>query len=518
MEKLRKKLFWLIPLAIVLVGLAILYIINLQRFTAPPTEDWSRDLPIATIDGYHDPQVEVNEGQVDIIYSQNKELVKKSFDSDLREIKEEPIPTKVDSWDDFYVYKDKVFYFDEEKIMNGATTEVIAEAELFHPANDQIYYAKGQDIFALNLNTNDTQKVVGVSHPVQEIQSSDNYLLVYTNNLNRGQLTFFEKQENDQYKEVISKEVNVGASNKINQMVFTSDQNKIYLGVSAESQSSQNKQFFFLYSEFSIQNPEIELVDLKPYDPVTKGPLENISQFELRPVDGGLEVLFRSVGFTYTDTNDNQAMNIYSMLIGDNSEITVERRSNNYALASAPFFFGDEAVGWKEIADQNQYQLKLASSNPNVVEQAEKTSVEEYLVGFGMSIGSLSTSVFLLYFMIVWTIIPIVYLGVVSLFYRYKDRNRDMNNNPWILYLGVLIYVAGALVMRDHLFPANAYLHAPDYIKFAGNDFFFILLFALFSLISVKLIKRDWGVIGKYSYFLGIQYLLYIVVLGPFYF
>ncbi|QHS21656.1 hypothetical protein GWK91_01225 [Virgibacillus sp. MSP4-1] len=521
MKGLRQKLFWIIPFLIILTGFILLFVTNLQRFTAPPAEGWSRGLEVAKMDGFHDPQVEADKSGMDLYFLRDGSIHHVSYDTDFSKKGEDVIPVDRERVDSFYVYGDRVYYFDEGSIINGKTGEGIDEAEIFHRGEEGIiYYSQGQNVFQFNLKTEEKKKIFSASHPFEEIQVSGPYVLVYTSDLNEGILSIFKYQEQEKsYTEFTQTTVDVGMSNRMNEMVFTAGKDKLHLAVSAETQSKQNKDFYFFYSSVDTDQPEIELVELEPKDPVTQTPLQEISQFQLRTdEEGTLEVLFRSAGFTFTDTNDEQAMNAYHMKLGPDQNLKVERRSNTYSLTSRPFFIGGEAIGWKDRMDGSEYQLLMSSSHPNMIEKTNHRSLNEYLIAFGISIGDLSTAAFILYLVLILILIPVLYFGVTALYYRWKGNRDGLEQNPKVFYGGVIVYTLGALLLRNHLFPDNAYAMAPGYISFPGNDLVFILGFSLLSLVSILLVKRDWGLIGKYSYFIGLQFLFYVLFLGPYYF
>ncbi|SEU03645.1 hypothetical protein SAMN05421676_11556 [Salinibacillus kushneri] len=519
MKAFRQKLFWIIPLLIVIIGFVVLFFTNLYRFTAPPADDWSRGLEITTIDGFHEPQVEETKDGTNLYFLRDGAINRISYDSDFTKVDEEVIPTEGDRIEDFYVNGDTVFYFNEGEIINGRTGEIIDEADIFERGQEgNILYSSDQKVYNLETNAKEPQQIAPVSHPIEHIQSSGPYVLVYAINGNEGTLTIFEKMNNE-YKRLTQTNINVGISNKMNDIVFTSEEEQLHLAVSAETESNQNKEFYFFHSTLNAENPDINLKEIEPYDPVTQAPLEEISQFRLRPAENGaIEVLFRSAGFTFTDSNDEQAMNVYLMRLENDNSITVERRSNTYALTSNPFFIGEDAVGWKDRIDGTQYKLLMASNQPDMIEKAKDRSANEYLIAFGMTIGNLSTAAFILYLALLLIIIPIIYLGGTALYYRWKGKGEELDNHPKILYGGIIVYIIGALLFRHHLFPDNAYNLAPIYINFPGNSMVYIVGFAILSFISIKLIKKDWGLIGKYSYFIGLQFLLYVMFLGPYYF
>ncbi|MCU9614708.1 hypothetical protein OEV98_14285 [Caldibacillus lycopersici] len=516
MNTFRHKLYWLIPLFLILVALMILYCINLQRFTSSPQDHWSREYKLRTIDSYNTPQVIHEKDHTELYFVTDGKLIKQVLDSNYNIVSEETVDAEISTVKDFYIYDDQLVLFKDDSLIDGKTKEKLADATLFQRGiNENIYYAKNQDIYTLNVMTKEKKKLLEVSHPVENIRPTDDLLLIYSSNLNIGTFSIYQLKDNNQYELILQDEINVGASNKLNQMELTEDGNVVHLAVTAESQLSTNKMYYFYYDSFDIHHPTIELTRIQPTDPVTNQPLENLSQIQLRTVDDSLEVLFRSVGFTFKDTNDNMAMNIYSMSLND-GKAQVRKLSDTYSLSQEPMFLTKDAVLWKE-STQQQYNLMLASSNENIIEKTKKITGNELLIAFGITISNIATSAFVAFIISFWLIIPIVYLFVVHLIYRFKDRRRDLNSNNLVFYVGVLTYLVAVLLSRNLLFPENSYVTAPAYISFSGNSFVYILLFAIIALVSVQLIKREWGTIGKYMYFIGIQYLCYLIFLGPFY-
>ncbi len=517
MKTFRHKLFWLIPLTIIIVSLAILYFINLQRFTAPPSENWSRELKIATIDSFYAPQVESKDETTHLYYVEDGNLKAAKYDSNYDLIERNTILTKP-KLEDFYVYQDNIILYNDGAILDGATNEELDQATLFQRGtNEQLFYAKGQEVYSLNIETTESNKLFNVAHPIEKIQAVEDLILVYSSNLNRGSFSIYRKTDENTYKQLLQEDINIGVSNQINQIELTAHDQTVYVAVTGESQSTENKKFYFFYSSFPIDDSTVELTQVQPMDPVTNRPLDNLSHVKLRIVDGKLQALFRSVGFTFKDTNDKHAMNIYSINFTGDADSVVQH-SNTYSVSSDPMYFGENAVLWKESSGQQKYDLFLSSTSEKIMEQTRSKTMEEYLVAFGISISNLATSAFVLLLVMGWLLIPIVYLIIANIIYRIKGRNHDMNESNLVFFIGVILFVIGALLMRNFLFPTNGYSTAPSYITFGGSSIIYILLFAAIALISVLLVKREWGTIGKYAYFIGIQYLCYLLFLGPFYF
>src|SRR5690606_37076242 len=128
MKKIRTKLYWIIPLLIMAISIGILYFVNLERFTAPPNEKWSKSLQIATIDSYYNPQVVADSENNHLYYSEEHQLVHKKFDQDYRIVQEDTILTS-GSWDDFYVYQNEVILYKDGKLIDGSTNTEIDEAD-----------------------------------------------------------------------------------------------------------------------------------------------------------------------------------------------------------------------------------------------------------------------------------------------------------------------------------------------------------------------------------------------------
>lgn len=518
MKKLRTKLYWIIPLLITVISIGILYFVNLERFTAPPHEKWSKSLQIATMDSYYNPQVAIDSDNIHLYYSEDHQLIHKQFDQDYRITKEETIDT-TGTWDDFYVYQNEAILYKDGILIDASSNTEIDEADTFHRGVGEIvYYTKGQDVYTYNAATKKTEKLFTVSHEVEKISATDQLLLVYSKNLNKGVYSIYEQKDANQYELILTENIDVGISNMINQIEFTSNDNQVFFAVTAETQSSSGKKYYFYYSTIDLENPTVDLVRFIPTDPETEAPLQDISDIQLRTIGDQLQILFSSVGFTFTDTNDHYAMNVYSMTLGDNDDFDIVRHSNTYTLSLQPMFFGGEAVIWKERAGSSKYNLYLASTKPNIKKEANKTTGDEHLITLGITLSNVATSFLVLMFILVWLIVPIAYLFLSQWILRRRGRSRDINTNEKVFQIGVILYVVNALLLRSLLFPENAYPLAPSYITFPYSSFVYIIGFALLAYVSVQLIKRDWGTIGKYSYFIGIQLLCYTLILGPFYF
>jgi hypothetical protein len=511
MEKLRKSAYWLIPVSIILAGFIIVFIVNVLRYSEPPSKNWSRALKIDEVDNFHDQYVVDLENQTNIYYVKHGKMYKKTFDKDYNEVNEEILSANLESVKDFIVINDVVYVLRENNLVNSNTGEMIDQADsLTSTENDKIVYTKGQEVLLFDPNTQNSSVIFQAGHKISGIQSSGDYILVYGKESHIGKITIYSIKDD---KQVVFKEVDVGLNNYITSIQFITNGENIHVAMAYESESKNNKQYYFDLTEFNVHNPELDFVRIAPTDPVTGRSLQEVSDFTLNITQNKLVILFRSVGFTYTDTNDSYAMNIYSLSENDDGKLETTRLSNSYKLKENPFFIGKHAVGWTE-----SNQIYLSSTNENVKEMTKKISSDEYFIAFGMSVAKMATAAFILYLAVTWLIIPVIYLLIVSFINRLRGRNRDFSKDQKVFYIGSIIYIISSLMMRKFIFPENGLRMAPDYLTFTGSSIFYILLFAIIAFAAVMFIKRDWGTIGKYFYFIGLQYLCYYVFLGPFYF
>ncbi|MBB6453440.1 hypothetical protein HNQ94_001889 [Salirhabdus euzebyi] len=512
MQNVRQKLFWLIPLIIIVVGLAILYFTNLQRFTEPPSENWSREINVGTADKFTKPIIHVTADNIEIALVEDGVIQKKTYDNTYELLDTQAITPPFTSWTDYYLKGDNIYFFKDGTIINGNNEEVVTEAELFVPvANEsKILYTKEQTIFELNMETNKTKEIMTTTHPIKELLSYENYIMAYTNDLQAASVSIYHVEKGP----ILSEDIELGLSEDIQKILFATDNENLYVGIHSETQGNKNKQTFLYMSQSVLSDPKLNFSRISPYDPVTKGALSGLDQFQLRSNNGSVELLFRAVGFTFKETKENQALNIYLMSLNGN-HITTERLSNTYKVSNNPFFINENSIGWSQKEDALSPYIYVTSSNPDAIKKADTISSEEYLIALGMCVAMLSTSVFILYILIIWLTVPIIYLLIISVLKRKGDIN--FLDRPSVFYGGVLAYLIGAYLFRHHLFHGR-YNYAPSFLTFEGSDIVYIIGSALLAFISVLLIKRDWGTVGKYTYFISLQMIIYLLLFGPYYF
>ncbi len=162
-RSLLKQFYWVIPVVILVFGLALLFYQNFIKVTEPPEPDWSRALLIGETHLNKLPPVKMTEdGEFLFTRFEDGKLATTRLGQDfiVKDTKTYDIP--VDKWTQIYQQDDTIIYFDFKNIYDKDKNTIIADVEKFYPLKTTILYVKENVLYQLNPENLKSQRIIDV--------------------------------------------------------------------------------------------------------------------------------------------------------------------------------------------------------------------------------------------------------------------------------------------------------------------------------------------------------------------
>ncbi|MFD2922736.1 hypothetical protein [Halobacillus naozhouensis] len=516
MARLKRSWIWIGPLIILLVGVFILFVENYQEVTGPPSEEWSREIELGTLSSNIQPHVsEMSNSTLSISYATKKGVQQKILSDTNQVIAKHTYDIPYNKWTETYVKNDHVLYFDYYAIYDGKTKEKITDASRFIPLKNNVVYQQGLEIFIMNPETKTSSSLLTLPDDNVEFSmyeaDSQIYLMTQKTDTSGIDITFYQVKQTTVSK-LAETQFQTKPSEVAKSIQFTIEdhQYSLFLQTFQKQSMSGKPVSHYYYSKQPLdEKPQLESITFS--DPAANQALSEISDFEIGTENGQTVLLFKGYGFTKTGYREDGQFNIYQAIINEQGKSTTTRLSNTPDSSSQPERINEDAIIWVDgQGDTNR--LLLASSHPEVIEQAQQVSGEYLLGALGKTVGMLSYSFFAVIVGLIWYIWPLIFLAVM-MFSSNKAYDKDQE---WVFFLGAFIYLGAAILFKDRIYTPSLLSRAPEYLSFTGSSIVYTLVFALVIYAIMQLSKRDWSITVRLSYFVGVHLLFVTIFYGPY--
>lgn len=516
MKWIKDRIIWLVPVAIILVALSIMFIETITLVSDPPSDNWSREYEVGKAQINKIPLIDTQDDKINMyFYEEEKKMIKqKVFNLDFKELSSKTIPVTFTAWEDFYIDNDQnLYYFEKGTIYKGK--EEVAKADHFYPliAANKIVFSKDQAVYAIDVKSGNVSEMFTTDQPIRELViSSDSTIdsvLVY-HVANKIITSSIYQQSGGIYQRVSQNKIEIPFTEFFDELTYASKDNQFTLAYTTKGAQRGRSKLRLYILQSTFEKAANQANQITPLDPVTSSPLTDVSSIHADYVHNKLSLLFKGYGYSYKDSQTQYAFNIYE-LTDNNGKYEVNRRSNTYSLSTSPFRINANTVGWLELHGQ-QNDVLISSSNQKLIDKTVHINFTDLLLTTGVILTKISTSTFTLYLTYPWFVTVILFF--VLLFYL-KRRSLDMDS-PWMTNAGILIYLATAILLKGHFFVHTIYEQAPKYLTFSGSSWFYIFFFAVIAYIATKLIDKEYGPTFRVSYFIGLHILMLMVFFGPY--
>lgn len=522
-NKMKKKfsirLYWIIPGAIVIFGLLLLFYQNFSNVTEPPSSDWSRALLVGKTEINKLPPVKVTEdGGFVFTRFEDGKLATTTLGKDFNVKDQNTYDIPVDKWTQVFQKDDLIIFFDFKNIYDQDKNMIVSGVEKFYPLETTIFYLKENVLYQLAPDNKDSVKIIDVDLKKQDIVLQENEdglnILMYSADPSGVNVTL-EQVINGETNTIYQSKIKVEPGKVVNDISFALNGENLALLLQEELEQSQGKpQFFNYFMETSVTNQDPQpLYELTFDDPAGNNSLTEVTDIVFKYSDGKPTLLFQANGKTETQYNDSTTFNIYTAEITESGATKTERRSNTPAISTSPQWLNEETIAWLDL-DAEAHEIKIATSDIAKVSQLIEITQEDWLNALGKTLGMITSSFFALALAIIWFLWPIIFIVIMYFF-----KNRTIDRDPtWIFYTGIGLYALAAVIWKNQFFVNNIYITAPNYLTFTGSSYFYMILFGIIAFWLAIHTKRtnDWSGTLRIMYFVGIHILLLTIFFGPY--
>ncbi|MFD1736450.1 hypothetical protein ACFSCX_07720 [Bacillus salitolerans] len=505
----------LLPFLLTLIFLSLVFWQNLSLERSLPSEGWSRTISLHGEVGMSPAFVYSDEAGIHI-YSHNDHKVTHFNATDGLKVKNKTeLPVKIPAMAPFWAKDNNVLFLQNHSIVffNGEKEEVLLEGvDGFSTSSDKMMYWQDKRIYSLSTTTFEGTLVGESEFEIDSISVADESpsFLVLSDRTTRVLKATLFQHNNGTFTPTPLFTVDETGVEEFTGLDFIETDSDIHILYSTFSMAQQKRNYrtyFASLSKDQVQNGA-DFKEMHYYDDKTRERIRKPRYPELFLKDGQPTVLFSAEGST---VGKRTAVNIYEAVQVESNWLS-ERRSTSNSVSVEPAPINSENVIWLDFSGE-QYAIVGSTTNEEAIAQSLKITDTDIKSASSATLTSVFTGFLMLFLSIMWIIFPTVFLTIIF----FKDNELIEGKTKWVEYTSVALFVAAQLLFHEKLFNRSFYSLAPDYLTFSGSQYMIpILLGALCYVITMISHNREWGIVSKVSYFMGINILFIMILVGPY--
>ncbi|BCB06015.1 hypothetical protein [Bacillus sp. KH172YL63] len=504
-----------IPIGVMLLFVAALFIHQLFLVKELPQEGWSRSLPLA-FTSEEKPQVFAQNGALYV--SSEGEIHALSINDQMKVSKDDVIDTKITRgypyWTDG---KDVIYYRDGNlTLTTNKRDNILAEGITgLGTGPDHVFYWKGARLYEYRLKDGTSNEVHQFSSDISDIHINEDGSSVIQVKKDDSH-DFVHYMNSDQQ---ISKNpfllINTAPNKKTEGLTFKEADGHLVLFYNEKSRT----QGALSYSVYKVQAPLDEvgakLLAGEKMEFINHSSGEKLmspSSVQFVDANGTDAVMFTSEG---QQIGDNSSIRLYVAPYQNENQLEASPVSTTKHVTYYPVQLTGQSMVWLNY-DGGTYELYGASQDKQVVSESTswtKRSVREAVNnGVLMMFSSLVTILTSFYWFL-----PSLFLLI--LLYIFRPNVFEKDGISWAEYVAVILFLFMPVSYTGNAMNAYFYQVAPDYFIFPGSSYILLLLISAMTWIIWKKGRDpEWGSFAGAFYFMGIYVLFYITSIGPYIF
>ncbi|PFA68112.1 hypothetical protein CN378_08360 [Bacillus sp. AFS015802] len=504
-----------IPLGVMVLFVAALFIHQLFLVKELPQPNWSRSLPL-DYTSKEKPQVFQNNG--DVYVSSKGKVHALSINDQLNVSNENVIGTKITRGYPFWTDGNQFIYYKDGNLVltRNQEDDVLSEGITgLGTGEDRVYYWSNEKLFEYRIDEGSSQAVHTFQSEISDIHvGPDGSSIVQVKKDDSHDLVYY-MNENGEVTDKPFLLVNTSANKKMDGLTFKVKDGQLILLYSEKSRT----QGTLSYSVYKVQAPLQELGDSilsgNKMEFVNKSngeKLESPGGVQFVDVGGKDSVVFTSEG---QQVGDNSSVRLYMAPFENGGSLEGTAISTTKHVTYSPLQITDESLVWFNY-DGGTYELYGASQNEQVISKStnwSQRSVREALNnGVLMMFSSLVTIMTSFYWFL-----PSLFLLI--LLYIFRPNVFEKDGVSWAEYASIIIFMLMPISYTSKAMNPYFYQVAPEYFVFPGSSYALLVLLGVITwVIWRKGRDPEWGSFAGAFYFMGIYVLFYITSIGPYIF
>jgi hypothetical protein len=513
LKKNRRLRMFIFPVVCILVLISLLIYHNLNEETALPSQSWSRSIDLEVTTGNQNPFIRKDAENYHIYTSVEGEISHQVVDPELNVIDQNRLPLDGTSdIRDLWAKESVLLYFQDERLQffDGTdTSTLVDEIDGMAAAEDIVTYWRGNEIFSVDPSSFSSKKIVQAEHDIETVKVSkgSSSLLVVTNSDENKLTATFYQENNAGYKSFPIFTKSSFGNKVLGGFNFVEHENELTIVYSSISLAQGNRTYtnYLTTIDVTQEYTEIPFEKVTIYDEKTNAELQYEEEMQLLLDDEGeLSLWLIAKGEI---TPKHEAVNIYEASETDGRWLAA-RRSNTYNFSHPPYGLYDEALFWKDLFASGQYSLMAAGTDPNLIEESQQAQEADWERALSDSSVALASSLITLLFSLGWVVPTLIYLFIFS-----------EKTDTWVKVVAYSIYVGMQLLIFPLLMTSSFEAYAPSLLTFTGSSFVLpILLAALVWSFTRYARSNDWGILIEVSFFMTVNSLITMFLIGPYVF
>ncbi|MCR8849940.1 hypothetical protein NQ095_16090 [Rossellomorea sp. SC111] len=504
-----------IPLGVMVLFVAALFIHQLFLVKQLPQPEWSRSIPLDYTSKEKPQLFKHNE---DLFLSSKGQVHELTINDEMNVSKDKVSDTKITRGYPFWTDGDQFIYYKDGNLVltQNQKDEILYEGITgLGAGRDQVYYWNNEKLFEYGIKEGSSKEVhtfpseISAVHvekdgnSVIQVMKDDTHDFVYFMN---------EKGEVTEKPFLV---VNTAQNKMIDGLTFKVDDGQLILLYNEKSRS----QGTLSYNVYKVQAPLQELG--ASILTGTKMEFVNESNGEKLVSPGGARfvnvggeesVLFTSEG---QEVGDSSSVRLYSAPFRNEDTLEGTTLNTTKHVTYSPVQLTDESLVWFNY-DGGTYELYGASQNEQVVSASTKWS--------GRSVReALNNGVLMMFSSIVTTLTSFYWflpsLFLLILLYIFRPNVFEKDGVSWAEYASIIIFLLMPISYTSKAMNPYFYQVAPEYFVFPGSSYALLVLLSVITWVIWKKGRDpEWGSFAGAFYFMGIYVLFYITSIGPYIF
>ncbi|MEI2665877.1 hypothetical protein [Rossellomorea sp. LJF3] len=504
-----------IPLGVMVLFVAALFVHQLFLVKELPQPDWSRSLPL-DITAEEKPQVFQNNEELYV--SSEGQVHALTITDELTVSNEKRIDTKITRGYPFWTDGKQVIYYKNGNLvltLNQKDEILSKEITGLGTGTDKIYFWKKEKLFQYGLKEGSIDEVYTFQSEISDIHIEADGTSVIQVKKDDTHDSVYYMDEKGEVTEKPFMIVNTAPNKKMDGLTFKAEDGELNVLYNEKSRT----QGTLSYNVYKVQAPLQELgasiltgSKLEFVNKSTGEKLVSPGGVQFVKLGGEDSILFTSEG---QQVGDNSSIRLYSAPFEDADTLEGTSLNTTKHVTYFPVQLTDESLVWFNY-DGGTYELYGASQNEQVVSESTEWS--------GRSVReALNNGVLMMFSSIVTTLTSFYWflpsLFLLILLYIFRPNVFEKDGISWAEYASIIIFLLMPITYTSKAMNPYFYQVAPEYFVFPGSSYALLLLLSVITWVIWKKGRDpEWGSFAGAFYFMGIYVLFYITSIGPYIF
>lgn len=211
----------------------------------------------------------------------------------------------------------------------------------------------------------------------------------------------------------------------------------------------------------------------------------------------------------WADTRRENGNDVFVVHFNKGEMIEYQRITSTDYTSNHPKILSDDTntlLVWTDIRASREYEVKIASTNPQAIEKFSGITQEDWIKGLGISLMALAYGLLYLLTRAIYQIPSLMLVGAAEFFNIGKLREKKY----LLLGLGGLVYNIIKIFTFDFYYRPLALEIMPSSLQFSGSMLIIPIVTSIISLLPIYLFDRDERNKGQKISAIGL-YLFYIL-------